>query len=113
MHELSLAGSILQIVEAAAQREAFTQVRCLHLSVPVLAGVEVRALRFALQSLAPRTVLEGAELQVDEPASRARCLGCGAESAIAERDADCPRCGATEWQRSDDAGLRVVDLLVE
>jgi hydrogenase nickel incorporation protein HypA/HybF len=113
MHELSLAGSILQIVEAAAQRDAFSRVRRLHLSVPVLAGVEVGALRFALQSLAPQTLLDGAELQVDEPASPARCLACGEMSAIADRDADCPRCGACEWRRSDDAGLRVVELLVE
>ncbi len=113
MHELSLAVSILQIVESAAQRDAFSHVRRLHLSVPVLAGVEVSALRFALQSLAPRTLLEGAELQVDEPASPARCLACGEVAPIADRDADCPRCGMCEWQLSGDAGLRVVDLLVE
>lgn len=113
MHEMSLAGSILQIVESAARRESFSRVRSLHLSVPALAGVEVRALRFALQSLAPDSVLAGAELVVDEPLSRARCLDCGSDIEVAAHDEACPRCSGYRWRSSDGAGLRVVDLLVE
>lgn len=113
MHEMSLAGSILQIVESAARKDAFTRVRSLCLSVPALAGVEVGALRFALQSIAPDTVLAGAELMVDEPLSPARCLDCGSDIEVSARDEPCPRCGGYRWRASDGAGLRVVDLLVE
>ena len=113
MHELSLAGSILRIVETSARDEAFTRVRSLRLAVPVLAGVEVDALRFALQSIAPRTLLAGAELVFEEPASRARCLDCGQDILVDAHGAACPACGSAAWQLHDDAGLQVVDLLVE
>lgn len=113
MHELSLAGSILQIVEGAARREAFARVRCLHLSVPALAGVEPEALRFALRSLAPQTLLDGAELVLDEPPSLALCGDCGGHIEVSSHDQPCPRCGGHGWTLSADAGLRVVDLLVE
>ena len=113
MHELSLAGSILQIVEAAARREAFARVRSLHLSVPALAGVEVEALRFALQAVSPRTLLDGADLVLDEPASPARCLDCDSRFEVRAHDQGCPRCGGYRWQATEGVGLRVVDLLVE
>jgi hydrogenase nickel incorporation protein HypA/HybF len=113
MHELSLAGSVLQIVEAASARDTFSRVRSLHLSVPALAGVEIDALRFALNSLAPQTVLEGAEVTIDEPPSKARCLDCEATIEITAHDEPCPLCRGYRWQCSSDREIRVVDLLVE
>lgn len=113
MHELSLACNVLQIVEAAAAREAFSRVRSLHLSVPVLAGVEIGAFRFALESLAPQTVLDGAELIIDEPASRGHCQDCDASIDIRAHEDPCPLCGGYRWQSDNDRGIRVVDLLVE
>ncbi|NND92689.1 MAG: hydrogenase maturation nickel metallochaperone HypA [Granulosicoccus sp.] len=113
MHELSLAGNILRIVESAAQQDAFVRVRTLHLSVPVLAGVEVGALRFALESLAPRTLLDGAHLTIDEPASQAHCLECARDITVEDHGAPCPSCGSECWQLSGDRGVRVVELLVE
>ena len=113
MHELSLAANVLQIVEAAAARDPFLRVRTLHLSVPVLAGVEIEAFRFALQSLAPQTVLDGADILIDEPASRGHCLDCDAAIDICGHEDPCPLCGGYRWQGASDRGIRVVDLLVE
>ena len=75
---MSLAGGILRIVEDAAARERFGRVRCLALEAGVLAGVEVRALRFALEAIAPGTVLEGATIEIDEPPGSAWCMACAA-----------------------------------
>ncbi len=113
MHELSLATNVLQIVESAAARESFFRVRSLHLSVPALAGVEIEAFRFALESLAPRTVLDGADIIIDEPASRGHCLDCNAAIHICAHEDPCPLCGGYRWQSDSDRGIRVVDLLVE
>jgi hydrogenase nickel incorporation protein HypA/HybF len=113
VHELSLAISILQIVESAARKEHFARVRSLRLSAPTLAGVEVGALRFALQSLQPDTLLAGAELVVDEPPSQATCLDCDQCHEIQALQEPCPHCGGMRWRVSDDAVLRVVDLLVD
>mgnify|MGYP002144948207 CR=1 FL=1 len=67
MHELSLAGGVLRLVEDAAAREGFRRVQRLVLEAGALSGVEVRALRFAIESLAPGTCLEDCTLQIDEP----------------------------------------------
>ncbi len=113
MHEASLAGGILKLVEDAAQREGFRRVTVLRLEAGQLAGVETRALRFALQALAPGTCLAQARVEIDEPAGQAWCLPCGETVGIAQRGDACPRCGHYQLQASGGTELRVVDMLVE
>lgn len=113
MHELSLAGGIVKIVEDAARREAFARVTLLRLEAGALAGVEVRALRFALEAVAPGTVLAGARIEIETPPAHAWCMPCAATVTIAARGAPCPRCGAWQLQTTDGAQLRILDLLVE
>jgi hydrogenase nickel incorporation protein HypA/HybF len=113
MHEASLAGGILQIVEDASRREGFARVKTLRVEAGRLAGVEVRALRFALQALAPGTCLQDADIVIDEPAGRAWCMPCAETVDIAQRGDACPRCGGHQLQPTGGTDLRVVDLLVE
>lgn len=112
MHEMSLAASVLQLVEAAAAREGFARVRRLTLEAGALAGVEVRALRFALEAISPGTRLDGAELVVDEPPGQAWCAVCAATVVIHARTDACPRCGSFGLRPTGGTALRVVDLLV-
>lgn len=113
MHELSLAAGILQLVEDSARREAFAHVRRLQLSVPALAGVEVQALRFALESLAPGSLLDGAAIAIDEPPGQAWCPDCERTVEVQARGEPCPRCQGWRLQVTGGTELRVVDLLVE
>ena len=94
MHEASLAGGVLQLVEDTARREGFSRLLVLRLEAGQLAGVDSRALRFALESLAPGTLLEGARIELDEPPGQAWCLGCAQTVAIAQRGNACPACGS-------------------
>lgn len=112
MHELSLAGGILTVVEQAAARERFRRVKVLRLEVGALAGVEVRALRFALEAIAPGTCLEGARVEIDAPPASAWCLACDASVSIRERTQACPRCGGHRLQATSGTELRVVDMIV-
>jgi hydrogenase nickel incorporation protein HypA/HybF len=93
VHELSLAGGILRIVEQAQQRDRFARVALLRLAAGALAGVETGALRFALDAIAPGTVLDGAVIEIDELPGTARCLACGQDVTISSRLDDCPACG--------------------
>jgi hydrogenase nickel incorporation protein HypA/HybF len=112
MHELSLADGIVRMVEASAARENFTRVAALRLEAGALAGVEVAALRFALDAIRPGTCLEGARIDIDEPAGRAWCDRCNAEVDIGSRADPCPVCGGYPVRVVGGAHLRVVDLLV-
>lgn len=113
MHEASLAGGILLLVERTAERERFSRVSQLRLAAGLLAGVEVSALRFALQAIAPGTLLEGARIDIDEPPGEARCMDCGFIVRIAQRGDACTHCGGYRLQLTGGTELKVIDMLVE
>ena len=110
MHELSLAAEVMAIVACALRGQGPARVQTLRLSVPALAGVEVGALRFALDALAPGTAIEGARIDIDEPPGRARCGTCAAEVALRDRLAPCPACGGGPLRVVDGTALRVQEL---
>jgi hydrogenase nickel incorporation protein HypA/HybF len=112
MHELSLAGGIVRVVEDAAAREHFQRVSQLRVEAGALSGVDVHALRFALEACAHGTVLQGAEILIDEPPGSAWCLACGTTVEIQSRVDPCPRCGGHQIQPTGGTELRVVDLIV-
>lgn len=113
MHETSLAGGILKLVEDAALREGFRRVTLLRLEAGQLAGVEARALQFALEALAPGTCLQEARFEINEPPGQAWCLPCGQTVLLKQRGDACPNCGHYQLQATGGTELRVVDMLVE
>ncbi|MFT3858752.1 MAG: hydrogenase maturation nickel metallochaperone HypA [Aquabacterium sp.] len=113
MHELSLAGGILGLVEDAARRERFARVRVLRLEAGALAGVEVHALRFALDAITPGTCLAGARIDIDEPSASAWCMDCCRSVTIESRLDPCSLCGGTRLQPTGGTSLRIVELLVD
>ncbi len=113
MHELSLAGDILRLVEDAAAREHFRRVAHLRLEAGALAGVEVSALRFALDAIAPGTCLDGALIDIEEPPGRAWCVHCTAEVTIASRADPCPQCLGYPVHPIGGTDLRVLELMVQ
>jgi hydrogenase nickel incorporation protein HypA/HybF len=112
MHELSLAGGIVSMVEAAAAREHFRRVAQLRLEIGALAGVDPQALRFALTAMMPGTCLAGGEIMIDEIPGIASCLHCGANVEIASHTEACSRCGRFTLKATSGTDLRVADILV-
>jgi hydrogenase nickel incorporation protein HypA/HybF len=114
MHELSLAGNILQLVEQACVRDPvpFTRVTHLRLLAGALAGVEISALRFALESLAPGTLLEGAQVDIDAQPGSAWCLPCNQSVPIFSHLDLCPLCDGAQLRVTGGTELKVVDIRV-
>jgi hydrogenase nickel incorporation protein HypA/HybF len=112
MHEVSLAGGILQVVEQTRARDPFERVTHLRLQAGALAGVEISALRFALESLAPGTVLDGAQIDIDEPPGAAWCMQCSRSVPIFSRLDLCPLCDGAQLQPTGGTELKVVDMRV-
>ena len=113
MHELSLAGGILRVLEQTRERDPFERVTQLRLEVGALASVEIEALRFALNSIAENTVLAGASIEIIQPPGSAWCLPCGQSVTITSRLDPCPVCGGYQLQPTGGTELRVVDMQVE
>ncbi len=112
MHELSLAGGILRLIEQTRERDPFERVTHVTLEVGALSGVEVESLRFALQAIAPDTCMASAEIEIQEPPAQAWCLPCGQSVPILQRLDLCPQCGSAQLQPTSGTELRLVDLRV-
>jgi hydrogenase nickel incorporation protein HypA/HybF len=113
MHEMSLAEGVLQLIEDARARQAFTRVLAVHLEVGALAGVEPEALRFCFDAVTRGSVAEGARLEIASAAGSGSCMGCGETVPMAELYGDCPRCGSAQVQVTGGTGLRVSELEVD
>ncbi|MES2026679.1 MAG: hydrogenase maturation nickel metallochaperone HypA [Pseudomonadota bacterium] len=113
MHEVSLAGGILKIVEDAARRERFSRVSLLRLEAGTLSGVEVRALRFALEAMTPDTCLQHARIEIDTPPGQGWCMRCSVTVEMPEHGIACPHCGAYQIQATGGTELKVIDMVVE
>lgn len=111
MHELSLATGVLQLAEDAL-RDSDAEVRRITIEVGSLSGVEPAALRFALESLAPGSVLAGADFELVGLPASAWCLQCAQVVAISSRLEACPCCGGHQLQALGGTELRVRELYV-
>lgn len=92
MHELAITQSI---VDAVTERFDGATVSGVRLEIGKLSGVVPDAVRFCFDLVAAGTTVEGARLDIDEPAGRARCRDCAGEF---EPDAPillCP-CGSAQ-----------------
>ena len=111
MHEMSLAESVLVIVEESARREGLSKVKEVRLSIGRLAAVEAEALRFCFDAVVRGSVAEGAVLAIEETPGSAWCFGCSASVPVAARGDACPRCGGDRLQVNGGTEMRVKDLL--
>ncbi|MEI2624687.1 MAG: hydrogenase maturation nickel metallochaperone HypA [Giesbergeria sp.] len=111
VHELSLAGGVLKLVEDTALREPFTRVLQLRLEVGKLAAVEVGA---ALRSGVPRPgQLAGRRGVGDRRTSaQAWCMDCSQRVEIEARGDPCPVLRRPLAYPQSGEALRVVDMQV-
>ena len=113
MHELSIACSILDVVEA--KLGGVRPLTAAALTVGALSGVSVEALRFCFVELCKARGFGAPELRIEEPAARASCSGCGAEYDLRTAFEECPECGAFPRSVSggDELYVKYVEVLEE
>jgi hydrogenase nickel incorporation protein HypA/HybF len=113
MHEMSLARSIVDLIEEQRQRAGFARVRRIRIAIGQLATVDARALEFGFDVVARGSAAEGAALAIERPAGRAYCTDCAETVEIASRADPCPLCAGHRWVVVAGEELRVVDLEVD
>ena len=110
MHEMSIAESVLGIVEDTARSGGLARVNEVRLEIGRLAAVEVAALRFCFDAVVRDSVADGAALEIDEIAGVAWCFGCCTTVPLAARGDACPACGGAQLQVTGGTGMRVKDI---
>jgi len=113
MHEMSLAESVLEIIQDAARSQNFQRVRSVTLEIGKLSAVEPEAMLFCFDAVTRGTLAEGADLEIIETPGAAICLACGADVAMQERYGTCPACGSAHLQLTAGDQMRVKDMVVE
>ncbi|MFP4229266.1 MAG: hydrogenase maturation nickel metallochaperone HypA [Salinivenus sp.] len=94
MHELSIATNIVRIAEREAKNAGATDIRGIRLEIGALSGVVRDALEFAFDVAAKDSMLEGAELTIDEVPVVVFCADCDAEHELPSPPRfRCPGCG--------------------
>ena len=112
MHELGVAGEILEVALAEADRHAAKGVTSIRLRVGVLRSIEPGNLSFLFDHLARGTAAEGAFLEIVEEPVRIECGGCGASEARTFKY-ECPRCHGPDVSVTGGDSLRILSIDIE
>ena len=113
MHEMSLAESVLQVIEDSARANGFTRVKTVWLEIGALAGVEAEAMRFCFDMVVKDSIADGTRLEIIETAGQGWCMACAKTVPIAQRYDPCPDCGGYQVQPTGGLELKVRELEVE
>jgi hydrogenase nickel incorporation protein HypA/HybF len=114
MHELSIAQSIVEAVEAKATECNATHVKGVRLKIGEANSIVTGSLTFCFEMLTSlEPTLAGAQLLIDTVPHRAHCRHCNKEFAIVNFVAQCPTC--QEWSSEVVSGneLQIVEMEIE
>ena len=92
MHELTMAHSMLRIVEQQLGRRV--RLASATVTVGAFSGIEVESLRFCFAEIAKVEGFGNPELIVNALPLNARCEDCGGEFAMKDVFEPCPTCGS-------------------
>ncbi len=112
MHEMSIAESVLEIVEATARGNAAARVGTIWLELGALSQVEPDALLFCFDAVSRGSLAEGATLEFVRLPGSAWCMPCGDVVEVSRRGDGCPRCGSHQLQVTGGDEMRVKAIAI-
>ncbi len=110
MHELAIAGHVVDIAARHADGRTVTKV---FLKVGHLRQVVPSALSFSFDLVAQGTTVEGAEMVLEEVPAAGLCRDCGTESVLMSFPLLCEACGGSDLQITRGEELYVESLEME
>jgi hydrogenase nickel incorporation protein HypA/HybF len=96
MHEMSVAHGLLSILHDQTKAHRIARITRIRVKVGRLRGIDARQLRLAFEALAEGGLADGAALDVEEIAAKARCRACGAVWRAPDYRFECPECAAAD-----------------
>ena len=113
MHEMSLAESVLQIIEETARSQHFSRVRSVVLEVGALAAVEPEAMLFCFDAVTRGSLAQDAVLEIIDVPGVGWCLPCAETVPMEELYGACPKCGSHQVQPTGGTEMRVKEIEIE
>ncbi len=94
MHEMGITQDVIAAIRDRLPDADVVRVR---LEIGKLAGVMADSVRFCFDAASAGTPLQGATLEIDEPAGRARCRECGVARELPDLILLCS-CGSADLE---------------
>lgn len=113
MHELSIARSIVELVEEQAEHRGASVVEEMELEIGRLAGVEIQTLEFALDSAVKGSRLENARIVRHYIDGEGQCNDCEMVFPMSALFAPCPHCGSFLVKILKGKELRVKSIVIK
>jgi hydrogenase nickel incorporation protein HypA/HybF len=114
MHELAIAQSIAEAVEARAAECNAARVKGVRLRIGEGSGIVADSLTFCFEMLASLDpVLAGAQLLIDVVPHRARCRYCAKEFAVINFMAQCPTCEGWSNEIISGTELQILEMEID
>ncbi|HUA61386.1 MAG TPA: hydrogenase maturation nickel metallochaperone HypA [Verrucomicrobiae bacterium] len=112
MHEMGIASSVLEAVQAEAARRPGAVPVKIAVRVGELSGIDPDALAFSFEALVAGTDLHSLKLEIETRPRQHRCQDCGAAFAVVDYDFACPTCGGlrTQYIGGDELELLYLEL---
>jgi hydrogenase nickel incorporation protein HypA/HybF len=112
MHELGIASSILEAVEAEAKKHPGAEFKVVGLRIGEVAGIDIDALTFGWEALTKETEYESVKLAIEQLPVKNRCCLCRCEFAVTDYEITCPECGRTETENisGDELDIAYMEL---
>jgi hydrogenase nickel incorporation protein HypA/HybF len=98
VHELGLAGSILDEVRAQAERVPGARVVKVGVKVGEVSGVDTDALSFCFESLVRETEFAPVAIEIEQCYHKHHCPRCGRDFRVYNLESRCVICGETHTQ---------------
>ena len=112
MHEMSIAASMLEAVQAESARHN-AHVLAVGVKIGELSGVDSDSLRFCFDALVQDTDLAPLSLEIERLPWRNCCRHCARDFAVEEYRTECPRCGSAETDLASGRELEFAYMEIE
>lgn len=113
MHELSLAHSVMKIVEREMERHPSRCLKSVQLTVGTRAGVELETFATAMRVVVMGSQWPEARVDIVTVGAEAECLSCGARFSPTGYITECPQCGSGMCGIVSGDEFRVSSIIIE
>jgi hydrogenase nickel incorporation protein HypA/HybF len=113
MHELSIANSLLEAIQAESLRHAGARVRSVGLRIGELSGVDPDSLRFCFECLVKDSPFEPLPLEIQFCPRRHTCPACRGTFLVVDYNTVCPSCGMDRTECTGGTELELSYLELE
>ena len=112
MHELSVAQSIVEIIEQHVPPSDWERVRAVRLKIGTAAGIVPESLEFSFQAITADTALRHARLNIESIPFRIHCNSCDTTTENDAGWAVCLHCGSADTKILSGSELDISEIEV-